>query len=67
MAHPLATQLVDRLPDVTRRALLARVGGEAQTTVPGYRERAREEIADDLRRQKEGVKKKSFADLVKKK
>lgn len=30
-------------------------------------ERAREEIADDLRRQKEGVKKKSFADLVKKK
>ena len=30
-------------------------------------EKAREEIADDLRRQKEGTKKKSFADLVKKK
>lgn len=30
-------------------------------------ERAREEIADDLRRQREGTKKKSFADLVKKK
>jgi hypothetical protein len=30
-------------------------------------ERAREEIADDLRRQREGTKKKSFSDLVKKK
>jgi hypothetical protein len=30
-------------------------------------ERAREEIADDLRRQREGTRKKSFADLVKKK
>ncbi|MDX2009886.1 MAG: hypothetical protein SFW67_06850 [Myxococcaceae bacterium] len=30
-------------------------------------ERAREEIADDLRRQRDGTKKKSFADLVKKK
>lgn len=30
-------------------------------------ERAREEIADDLRRQKEGTKKKSFSELVKKK
>ncbi|MDP3236874.1 MAG: hypothetical protein Q8S33_14480 [Myxococcales bacterium] len=30
-------------------------------------EKAREEIADDLRRQKEGTKKKSFADLMKKK
>lgn len=30
-------------------------------------ERAREEIADDLRRQREGTKKKSFADLMKKK
>lgn len=30
-------------------------------------ERAREEIADDLRRQREGTTKKSFADLLKKK
>jgi len=30
-------------------------------------EKAREEIADDLRHQKEGTKKKTFADLVKKK
>jgi hypothetical protein len=30
-------------------------------------ERAREEIADDLRRQRDGTKKKSFADLVRKK
>lgn len=30
-------------------------------------ERAREEIADDLRRQREGTKKRSFSELVKKK
>lgn len=30
-------------------------------------ERAREELADELRRQREGTKKKSFSDLVKKK
>lgn len=54
---------VPRLTAITKNEATEATEVERQRTY----ERAREEIADDLRRQKEGTKKKSFADLVKKK
>lgn len=54
---------VPRLTAITKNEATEGTDVERQRTY----ERAREEIADDLRRQKEGTKKKSFADLVKKK
>jgi hypothetical protein len=52
---------IPRLNPVTKNEAAEGTDVARQNTL----ERAREQIADDLRRQRDGVKKKTFADLVK--